>query len=173
MNAFLEILKYLLPSMVMFVVIYYFIKVFLDNQVKKQELKIREKGQKTVLPIRLQAYERITLFLERISPSGLVVRAGNPVLNADQLRNKIIAIVREEFQHNLSQQLYISSQAWELVKNAKEDVIKLIHTTYAELPEEAMGTDLGQAVIEKGMAGGNQAIGTALIFIKKEIQELF
>jgi len=173
MYEFLEILKYLLPSMVMFVVVYYFIKMFLDNQVKKQELQISETMKKTVLPIRLQAYERIVMLLERVSPTGMVLRIGSPVMTAEQLRGKIVASVREEFDHNLSQQLYISSHAWELVKNAKEEVIKLVHTASSGLAPDAKGPDLGKAIIEQGVAQGNQAINLALNFIKKEVQEFY
>lgn len=173
MNEFLEILKYLLPSMVMFAVVYYFIKMFLDNQVKKQELQIREAMKKTVLPIRLQAYERMVMFLERISPAGLVIRVGSPHLSADQLKGKVISSIREEFEHNLSQQLYISSHAWELIKNAKEEIIKLVHTASGSLQEGAQGPDLGKAIIEQGVAQNNQAISLALNFIKKEIQEFY
>jgi hypothetical protein len=173
MNEFLEILKYLLPSMVMFVVAFYFIKVFLDNQVKKQELQIRETMKKTVLPIRLQAYERIVLLLERISPAGLVLRVGNPAMSADQLKARLISTIREEYEHNLSQQLYVSSQAWELVKNAKEEVIKLVHTASGDLEKGAKGPELGKAIIEKSVTQGNQAINHALEFIKKEIQEFY
>ena len=173
MNAFLEILKYLLPSMVMFVVVYYFIKVFLDNQVRKQELQIKEAMKKTVLPIRLQAYERIVLFLERISPAGLVLRVGNPVMSAEQFKARLISTVREEYEHNLSQQLYVSSQAWELVKNAKEGVIKLVHTAGNDLKKDAKGPELGKAIIEKGVSQGNHSIIHALEFIKKEIQEFY
>jgi hypothetical protein len=173
MNEFLEILKYLLPSMVMFVVVYFFIKAFLDNQVRKQELQITETMKKTVLPIRLQAYERIVLFLERISPAGLVIRVGSPALNAEQLKSKIISTIREEYEHNLSQQLYISTHAWELVKNAKEDVIKLVHTAAGGLEKDAKGPELGQAIIEKSVSQGNQAINLALGYIKNEIQEFY
>ena len=173
MNEFLEILKYLLPSMVMFAVVYYFIKVFLDNQVKKQELQIKETMKQTVLPIRLQAYERIVLLLERISPTGMVMRTGNPVMTAEQFRMKIIAAIREEFDHNLSQQLYVSSHAWELVKNAKEEVIKLVHTASGGLAPDVKGSELGKAIIEQGGVQANQAINLALNFIKKEVQEFY
>lgn len=173
MNEFLDILKYLLPSMVMFVVVFYFIKVFLDNQVRKQELQIKEAMKKTVLPIRLQAYERIVLFLERISPAGLVLRVGSPVMSSEQLKARLINTIREEYEHNLSQQLYVSSQAWELVRNAKEGVIKLVHTASGELEQDAKGPELGKAIIEKSVSQGNQAIIQALEFVKKEIQEFY
>ncbi len=78
------------------------------------------------LPLRLQAYERLILYLERISPDSLVMRMSRSNLSVAQFQNELVTSVRTEFEHNLAQQTYISSQSWEKVKSARNSIIKLI-----------------------------------------------
>lgn len=173
MTEFLEILKYILPSLVVVGLVYFLIKAFLDENNRKDSLEINKKSKEIITPIRLQAYERIILLLERISPSSLVVRVNKPGLSGDQLRGLLIRSVREEYDHNVSQQLYISMQAWELVKNAKEDVIRLVNTASAKLPDKASASDLAQKVIELYMESKSKSIDQAMEYVKKEAAGLF
>ena len=117
MIELLEILKYVLPSLVVLAAAYYLLKLFLDNEQNKRLSDIKMAGYKIITPIRLQAYERLVLFIERISPESLVMRVHKPELSAMQMQTNLIQTIREEFEHNLSQQVYVSSQAWELVRN--------------------------------------------------------
>jgi hypothetical protein len=173
MNDLIEILKYIIPSLIVCAVVFYLIKAFLDSDLKKRTLEMKQKGQNVLIPIRLQAYERVVLLLERISPTNLVMRINKPELMANHLRLKLLNTVREEFDHNLSQQLYLSSQAWELIKNAKEEVVKLINTAAADMNDDAQGQDLSKKIIELSIAQSKSPISIALEYIKKEIRELF
>jgi hypothetical protein len=169
MNDFLEILKYILPSLVVLAAAYYLIKLFLDNEQKKRASDIKMTGYKIITPIRLQAYERLVLFLERISPESLVMRIHKPELTGLQLQTMLILAIREEFEHNLSQQVYISSQAWDTIKNAKEDMVKLINTAAAKLNANASATDLSQKIFELSLSE-KLVTRSALEFIKNEIR---
>jgi hypothetical protein len=172
MNDFLEILKYILPSLVVFAAAYYLIKLFLDNEQKKRATDIKMAGYKIITPIRLQAYERLVLFLERISPESLLMRIHKPELTGLQMQTMLILAIREEFEHNLSQQVYISSQAWDMIKNAKEDMVKLINTAAANLSDKASGTDLSQKIFELSLSG-KPLVKSALEFLKNEIRLVF
>lgn len=173
MNEFLDILKYILPSLVVFGLAYFLIKAFLENNLKRESIEVNKKTKEIVTPLRLQAYERIILLLERISPSSLVIRINKTGINGDQLRSLLIRSVREEYDHNVSQQIYVSAQAWELVKNAKEDIIRLVNTASAKLSDGASANDLAQKVIELYVEGKNKSIDQAMGLIKKEVKELF
>jgi hypothetical protein len=127
----------------------------------------------TILPLRLQAYERFVLFLERIHPSNLVLRLNSPELSALQLQSLLVRTIREEFEYNLSQQLYVSDNSWELIKNAKEETIAMINNACSGLPEEAHSADLVKSVFEMAVARGKLPVETALGEIKKELQKLF
>ena len=172
MNNLLEILKYVLPSLVVFGTSYYLIKLFLENEQKKKLIDIKLAGHKIITPIRLQAYERIVLFLERISPESLIMRLHKPGLSALKFQTMLILAIREEIEHNLSQQVYVSSNAWEMVKNTKEDMIKLINTAAAKLNDNASSTDLSQKIFELSV-GENSITKPALEYIKNEIRQLF
>jgi hypothetical protein len=126
-----------------------------------------------ILPLRLQAYERFVLFLERIHPSNLVMRLNSAELTALQMQSLLVRTIREEFEYNLSQQLYVSGNSWELIKNAKEETIAMINHASSGLPDDARSADLVKMVFEVSISRGKLPVETALEEIKKELQRLF
>jgi len=183
-NTFLEILKYTLPSIVVFLASYFIIKSFIDNEKnrRKDEAYIKEKEklmelkiaeQKIISPIRLQAYERLVLFLERISPGSLIMRNNTGDMNAFQFQMALIKNIRDEFEHNLSQQLYISTKAWDLIRNAKEEMIRLINTSAARCNENSNATDLAQIIFQLSLEDEKTSISKALEYLKEEARKLF
>jgi hypothetical protein len=127
----------------------------------------------TILPLRLQAYERFVLFLERIHPSNLVMRLNSADLSALQLQSLLVRTIREEFEYNLSQQLYISNNSWEQIKNAKEETIAMINHASSGLPENATSSDLVKGIFEGAVTRGKLPVETALEEVKSELQRLF
>jgi hypothetical protein len=130
---------------------------------------VRE-DQKIILPLRLQAYERFVLFLERIHPSNLALRLNNPELTSAQLQSLLVRTVREEFEYNLSQQLYVSVHTWELIKNAKEEMVALINQASMKAGDEAMASDLVKTIFEIMVEKGKLPSELALDEIKTELQ---
>ena len=128
MSEFLEILKYVLPSLVVFAAAYFLIRSFLDHEVKELKEEKKDISRKAAVPLRFQAYERIVLFLERISPPNLVLRVSQANMSKEILQAELLKTVREEYEHNLAQQIYISDKAWEVVNGAKEEVLSDINT---------------------------------------------
>jgi hypothetical protein len=173
MKEVLDILKYVLPSLVVMATAYYILKVFLESEEKKREKDIKMAGYKIITPIRLQAYERLVLFLERISPESLIMRLHQTGLTPAQLQSILLQNVREEFEHNLSQQVYVSSQAWELIRTAREDIIKLVNTAAAKLNEKATATDFCQKIFELSLSENKLITKTALEFLKNEVRQVF
>jgi hypothetical protein len=129
--------------------------------------------QKILLPLRLQAFERIILFLERISPENLIMRITRPEMSAIQLQSELVKVIREEFEYNLSQQIYISATGWELVKNAKEETIRLINVASGKVAENASSGDLVRAILNHSMEIENLPVNAAIDDVKKEVQQLF
>ncbi|MFZ4741088.1 MAG: hypothetical protein ACOYMA_14985 [Bacteroidia bacterium] len=177
MSEILEILKYILPSIVVFAAAYFILKQFLENDSRKRLLEMkmnnRAGNQQFVTPIRLQAYERIVLFLERISPNSLVLRVSEPNMNVMQLQSAMIMAIRLEYEHNLSQQLYISSKSWQIVKNAKEDLINVISNVAANIDKTADSSELAKAIFELTASIEKLPIEIAIEILKDEIQDLF
>lgn len=125
-NIFLEILKVTIPSLLVFITVYYVLKQFLDNQYQLRLLDLRKEQQSQTLPLKLQAYERLSLFCERISPESLVLRLRTPGMTPNQLRYALLMAVHKEYEHNLSQQVYVSEQLWEIIRISKNEIIGLI-----------------------------------------------
>ena len=152
---------------------YLIVKSFINAELDKKRLEVRGKSIETILPNRLHAYERICLFLERISPNQLIVRLNNGNYTAREFQQILLNEIREEYNHNVSQQLYTSEQSWELVKSAKEDLIVSINEAASDLPQEATGVDLSKAIFERSMQKEPDPINHALLTVKKEIWETF
>ena len=168
MQALSELLKYTIPALIVLAAAYYLLKMFLDKESEKSQLQLRMDVQKISLPVRMQAYERLVLLLERIEPSGLLVRTNMPGMSALQFQSALIQAVRSEFDHNLSQQLYVSPKAWELVRNAREETIKRINTAAMKLKPEATSADLASAILIDDIDASQSAVKNALDQLKSE-----
>jgi hypothetical protein len=149
------------------------IKYYFSLKKYPQGSSVEVETQKILFPLRLQAYERIILFLERISPNNLIMRMNLSEMNVLQLQSALIRTIKEEFEYNLSQQLYISFGAWELVKNAKEETIKLIHLSAGKLDQTAPSGELVRMILEMTLQQESLPVNQALDGVKREVQKLF
>ncbi len=166
-----QVFNYVLPAVVVFFTAWYILKEFFKQEEKKRHLRLLEEKQKLSLPVRLQAYERIVLFLERISPGNLVMRVHKPEMKVKQFQNMLITTIRDEYDHNLSQQLYVSHEAWELVKSAKEEMVRQINISAAKQDENAPAAELSKSILE--MSIDKLATRKALNYIKTEARKIF
>ena len=173
METFLEILKYILPSLIVFGATYFVMQKFLDSEHRKQLLLLRKENQSVTTPLRLQAYERLVLFLERISLNNLVLRVHKPGMSAKLLQADLIRTIQQEFDHNLTQQVYISSSGWDTVKKAKDESVKIINLAGAQMEASATAADLGQKIFEIMMKFEHAPTQIAIQILKKEIRQLF
>jgi len=173
MEEILDILKYILPSLVVFAASYYIMKLFIENESRKRVLNIKLENSKLITPIRLQAYERVILLLERITPSNLIMRLYRKDVSSFEFQTYLIQNIRDEYDHNLSQQIYISEQSWELVKNAKEEIIRIINTAATAVNDSATSAELSQTIIQKTLEVNELPTHKAINFIKKEIGKTF
>ena len=173
MEELLEILKYILPSLVVFAASYFIMKLFIENESRKRLLNIKLENSKLITPIRLQAYERVILFLERITPSNLIMRLYKKDISSFEFQTYLIQNIRDEYEHNLSQQIYISEQSWEMVRNAKEEVVRIINTAATSVDDKATSTELSQTIIQKALEVHEMPTHKAISYIKKEIGKTF
>jgi hypothetical protein len=148
---------------------------YFDNQQKLQMLQMRldehRETTRVVTPIRLQAYERLALYLERISPDSIVLRCYRPGMDTKTLQNAITKAIRDEWEHNLSQQVYVSSEAWKLVRKAKDEMTAVINSAAITIPHDADPARLATAIFSSVASGGGPT-DEALEFLKKEMREL-
>jgi len=168
---FLELLSFTIPAIVTGAVAFYFFKLHTKNENNRRNFLLRKENQSVALPLRLQAYERMTLFLERISPASLLVRI--PPIGNDKPAyfKKLLMTVEKEFEHNLAQQIYVTDQCWNVIKTAKNSTINIIKNTMLE-GELKDSRAMREAIIQR-MAENEPPSSTALTFIKNEVHKIF
>jgi len=173
MNIFLEILKITLPALIVAGLAYFLIKRAYENELKKQLLDLKHNSKQVITPIRLQAYERLALLLERMKPDNVLLRNSGNNLTAVQYRTILLTAIRSEFDHNLSQQVYVSSALWEATKKAKEEITKVINLAAGKVGTNASGSDLATAILELYVGINPLPSDTALELLRYEIKELY
>ena len=174
-TSFFDLLKSVLPALIVAGIIYLLFSQFLEKEQQRRLIEMRLETNKTMLPLRLQAYERIVLFLERISPNNILVRLSSAGSTAPEFHRLLQQEIRAEFEHNLSQQLYISADAWTLVKEAKENVLTMVNRAFHGIqnPAQARGTELAKRILEGLMMDGSEPTAQALAVVKNEAAGLF
>ena len=173
MEVFFEILKITLPSLLMLLMAYFIVGGFFRNSEKREKLKVIRGNQKLITPIRLQAYERLVLLLERISPESLVMRADYPAKTCKQLHADLMQTIRAEFEHNLSQQIYVSPEAWGSVRSAKNYAIALTNNAVKGIDDDAPAIELSRRILDMTTDLGHPVIEKAINDLKREIQQIF
>ena len=169
MENLADILKISIPALLVLLTAWLSLKYLMKNDQDKRRQELVLQGTRTVTPIKLQAYERIVLFLERISLESMLVRISSPGMSASQLHSALLTTIRSEFEHNLSQQIYMSPQAWEVVRNARSNMIKIINSEFEKLPENASGMDFGKRLLESIMELDKEPTRAAIDYVKGEV----
>ena len=156
-------------------IFYLLVKRYFDNQQKERllQMKLDERREtlKVMTPIRLQAYERMALFLERISPDSLVLRCWKPGMDLKMLQGVMTKNIRDEWEHNLSQQVYLSTELWARIREAKDEMTSLVNSAAVSLPDTDDPTRLAAGIFAS--AAKHLPTDNALEDLHKEINELF
>jgi hypothetical protein len=168
-----DLIKIFLPAAAVLYGMYLIVKSFLNKEFEKRLVDVKIKNNEIVLPIRLQAYERMSLFLERITPHTLVVRLNEPAYNVVQFQQMLLSEIRQEYNHNLSQQIYMSDQSWKLIKNAMDEVVAVINKSAIEVPSDARSIELSKRIFENLVQRNEDPTAKALKFLKDEIRQVF
>ena len=169
MEILADILKISIPAILVFLTSWLLLRNLIKNDQEKRRQELVLQNSRTIIPIKLQAYERIVLFLERISLESMLVRISTPNMSAGQLHSALLTTIRSEFEHNLSQQIYMSPQAWEVVKSARSNLIKIINSEFEKMPGTASGIDFSRKLLESVMEPPKEPTRAAIDYIKGEI----
>jgi hypothetical protein len=173
MEIVVEILKYSLPSIFLLLLCYMMLSNFMENEEKRRSYFLKKETQKSALPIRLQAYERVSMFLERITPERLLLRVSSKGLSVQQYRRLLVDSIKLEFEHNLSQQIYMSEEAWKLIVRSKSATVGIINNVAEELDPKADGVQLSKTLLNRTMEMESYPTRKALGFLKAEVRRDF
>ncbi len=168
----IEMAKLLLPSLMVFLAVWIVFNHIKKSDIRRHSFELRMKEKRTVLPNRLQAHERMILFLERISPESLIMRLQRPHLTVQDLHATLLKTIRQEWDHNVSQQLYLNDKTWLSIKSARENIVKLINTEAGKLKPTDPAMKLSQSILEE-CSGEKPLIADALKLIKGDVRDLF
>ncbi|MGF7079172.1 hypothetical protein [Mucilaginibacter sp. UYCu711] len=169
----LDIVKYTVAGLGVVWIAFYLLKPYLDRSESMQLVELKKTISSQTLPLRLQAYERVVLFIERINPSNLLIRLNNPDYSAAELYMLIVAELRNEYQHNVTQQIYVSTNTWAIVKRLKDETLGVVNNAIKGLPETATGLELSRTILTQISESGNNPYDIGLSLIRKELEELF
>ena len=170
-----ELLKIILPALIVAGSIFLLFRQYLEKDQQRRLIELRLDSSKATLPLRLQAYERVVLLLERISPNNVLVRLSSAGQTAPDFHRLLQQEIRAEYEHNISQQLYLSAETWALVKEAKESVLTMVNRAYHGLqnPAQTRGTELAKRILEGLMTDAAEPTAQALAAVKREAAGLF
>ncbi len=170
-DKILELLSYTIPAVVTGLIALYFFKSHTQNEENRRLFLLRKEKQNIALPIRLQAYERMALLLERISPNKLLVRVKPNGESAINYQHKLITSIEHEFEHNLAQQIYVTDACWNAIVTAKNSLIQDIRKAAADTSVNN-ADELREKIIQNSL-DSESPTATALVLLKNEVKKQF
>lgn len=172
-SLLIDILKYTLAGVGVVYVAFYMFKPYLDKTQNLQILEFKKAVTSQTLPLRLQAYERMVLFVERVNPANMLIRLGSSGLSATELHIIIVNEIRNEFQHNVTQQIYVSNRAWAVIKRVKDDTLSVVNSAVKALPDNASGLELGKITLTHLGKLEENPYEIAINLIRQDLEDLF
>lgn len=168
-----DILKISVPSGFIVIVVKVMLEKHFEDLSRRDNLAMHKDNKKDLRPLKMQAYERLILYLERLQPDNLMMRTQKPNMSARLLHTQMLKTIRQEYEHNMTQQLYVSESAWKLVLMAKNEVTKLINLSAGQLPQDATAMDLGNQMMNIIMKLEKVPTDVAIHGLKVEFQSQF
>ncbi len=172
MEVVLDIIKVAIPALIVFFTVYTIMGRFLDKQYQMKMLEYKERNQEAALPIRLQAYERLCLFCERISIPALLLRLRTNNMDSKALRYALMVSIQKEYEHNVTQQVYVSNKLWEIIKFTKDDTINIVNLVSDTVDGNAPADEYAQALLKLIDERKHMTYDKALEAIKKEAAQV-
>ncbi len=173
MEILAQIALIVLPAGAVLFTVVLFLRKQSEKDLRNMQIELKKERQSFFLPNRVEAYQRAVLLMERISPNSLVMRLHNPGFPAKMMQAELLKAIREEYDHNVAQQIFISPKAWEMVRNSKEETIKIINIAGGQMSDVSMALDLSAKIFEITAEVGKLPTEITIEFLKRELQELF
>ena len=172
-SSLIDVIKYTVAGLAVVALAYYLVRPHLDRAESFQLLELRKAVANQTLPLKLQAYERVVLFIERVNPANMLIRLSANEFSASELHSMVVAEIRNEYQHNVTQQLYVTTRAWGVVKRMKDNTLSVVNNAVKALPENATGLELSKVILAHLSQLEDNPYEIATGLIKKDIEELF
>jgi hypothetical protein len=169
-DKILELAFYTLPALITGGVAYYLFQSYFNDQQNTRRWLVQKENQKQSLPLRLQAYERLALFLERINAAKLLIRVAPLSDDKNDYERLLIQHIEQEYEHNLTQQVYVSDECWTIIITAKNTIIQNIMQT--NLSEKVDSAQKLRETILNDLLDSQSPSTIALSFLKNEVKNV-
>ena len=167
-----EIIGYTIPALVVLAATWLVMHKFYKAEEQKRLWEMKRASQKEISPIRMRAYERLSLLLERTTPAHMLMDMPLQALTVLELQQRLLRTIRQEYDHNLSQQIYVSDEVWDKISHARDEMGAFVTTMGTNLPKEATSLDYAKALITAYNTNGETPNGIALSALKEEARKL-
>lgn len=169
----MQLLTYMIPALVVLLVTYFLLSRFFKNESERRKLELKKVNLQVVTPTRLRAYERLTLLLERINPNNMLVHKIESSGSCIDFQATVLSEIRREFEHNASQQVYVSEELWDEITDARDNLIQLVNAASTQCKPDEPAAKLAGIIIEVYNTPEETALDAALHMLKEEIRLLF
>lgn len=169
MNIFEQALAFTVPAAFIGGIVFLVLNKMLKAEDARRNFELRKIAAKEITPAKLRAFERMVLFLERIEPEAILTRSNITNLSPLQLQKYIIQQIKQEWDHNLSQQLYIKNETWTLIWNAKESLIQLTNICAAEVTLDSTALEYAEHIIETYSKAPKKPSSVAINMLKADL----
>jgi len=170
---FLDILKLVIAGGAILFIAYSLLKPGIEQLLQSKVLDLKKASLETTLPLRLQAYERLVLFVERINPSNMLIRVHVSGTTVREIQQFLTSEIRTEYQHNITQQLYVSAQAWAVINRIREDTVSLINNAAGGLSADASSLELSKVILTHLSTLEEDPYEAGLLLLKHDMQQFF
>ena len=168
----LEILKYCIPAICVLVATWIVMHKFYNSENEKRLWELKRLSQKEISPLRMRAYERLALLLERTTPEHMLMELNLTEMTPMQVQAHLMHTIRQEYDHNLSQQVYVSTEVWSMIENAKNQTIAFVNSIAQQIPADSNALDYAKTLITAYRTNGETPNELALQALKDEARTL-
>ena len=168
----IEILKYCIPALSVLLATWIVMHKFYKSEEEKRFWELKRLSQKEISPLRMRAYERLALLLERTTPEHMLIDLNLAEMTPLQVQAHLIHTIRQEFDHNLSQQIYVSDEVWGLIDNAKQQIVAFVNSIAQQMPVGSSALDYAKTLITAYHNNGDTPNEIALQALKTEVKTL-
>lgn len=169
----IDILKITIPALLVLITAYMLISKLLRNEDERRNFELQKGNASILIPIRLRAYERLSLVLERTAPQKIVLTTLEQDMNCFDFQLKLLDNIRQEFSHNVSQQIYVSEELWNAIRTVQESLLQLVNTVASKYDPNENATALAEKIIEIYATAEHTPTEIAMHMLKGEVQSYF
>ena len=168
----IEILKYCIPALCVLLATWIVMHKFYKSETEKRLWELKRISQKEISPLRMRAYERLSLLLERTTPEHMLIDLNLVEMTPLQVQAHLIQTIRQEFDHNLSQQIYVSNEVWSMIDTAKQQTVAFVNSIAQQMPAGSSALDYAKTLITAYRTNGDTPNEIALQALKDEAKKL-